>query len=1082
MRESSRSFATGLATASASLVVAIAGLGLLGWLIDAPLLTAWRDGALPMAPITTVLALALGVALLLRRPAARLTLGAVVALVAGALLVSRLRGLYPAIETLWFAVDGYVGSARVGFISPVTAASFCAAAIALMGLASGDRWRPAPVVAGVMGGVLGSVGFGFMLVNLFGVPLLAHETFIPPALNTAVLIAALGAALALCGAPRRRSEAQTLQDGRAVFVAIGLAVVASVVAGSYAFYRQEEGEIRRQAELELQAISRLQSELVFQWRRERLADGEVLRRNTALGALVGRYLNDPSATEARVALSQWIQGYEAYRDYDAAWLFDPAGSVRLTALAAVGPPSAAVVDSVGHVAAAAAVDLVDFYVESADGTARLALLVPIGETGAVLALRIDPRPFLLPLVEGWPNASVTGESVLVRRDGVDVLTLTTPRFAAAGAMSHRTPADEDRWLAAQALRGTTEVIEGLDYHGAPAVGVTRPIRSSSWQLITLVDLSELDGALWHRVWQVVTVAALLIAVLGVGIAFVWQRQRIGLVAARKVEETRAGRLAQLYAGLSACNDAIVRCASEAELCDRICEVAVSQGGLAMAWVGLVDQTTGAVRVVAAHGNGKEYVEGLAITVVPDEPASQGPTGRAIRERCPVWSADAGREVAAAPWRERSLAFGWVESGAIPLFRGGRAIGALSVYSTSRDTFDADSRRLLTEMGANISFAFDAFDRDARRRDAEARLAESAEYYAKLFAEGRLARLLVDPITGHIVEANPAAVALYGWDAEVLTGMRVSDLNTASPEAILEAMARARVGEQTRFEFRHRTANGALIDVEVWSSSVTVRGRSLLLSTILDVTEQKQLQRQFLQSQKMEVVGRLAGGIAHDFNNLLTVINGTADVAMAELPADSQLRKDLESILQAGARAAQLTKQLLAFSRREQPEPVAVDVGRQVAKTGDMVRRLIGGDVKLHINIAPDLRPIVMDPGQLDQVVLNLAVNARDAMPSGGDLFIDVCNAEVSAGDAAAQNGATPGPHVRVTVRDTGTGMTDEVRAHIFEPFFTTKDVGRGTGLGLATVFGIVKRVHGAVTLDTEVGRGTAFMIWIPAST
>jgi len=164
----------------------------------------------------------------------------------------------------------------------------------------------------------------------------------------------------------------------------------------------------------------------------------------------------------------------------------------------------------------------------------------------------------------------------------------------------------------------------------------------------------------------------------------------------------------------------------------------------------------------------------------------------------------------------------------------------------------------------------------------AQLAENAEYYAKLFNEGSLARLLVDPSTGQIVEANPAAVDLYGWDLTMLTSMRVSDINTADAGDIADELRRARNGEKARFEFQHRTASGGLIDVEVWSSSVTVRGRALLMSTIVDVTEQKRLESQFLQAQKMEVVGRLASGVAHDFNNLLTVINGTAGVAIEDL--------------------------------------------------------------------------------------------------------------------------------------------------------------------------------------------------------
>ena len=246
----------------------------------------------------------------------------------------------------------------------------------------------------------------------------------------------------------------------------------------------------------------------------------------------------------------------------------------------------------------------------------------------------------------------------------------------------------------------------------------------------------------------------------------------------------------------------------------------------------------------------------------------------------------------------------------------------------------------------------------------------------------------------------------------------------------------------------------------------------------DITERKQLEEQLRQAQKMEAVGRLAGGVAHDFNNLLTVINGFCDVLLADLPASDLRRESVAAIHGAGERAAGLTRQLLAFSRKAIVAPKVLDLNDIVDSVGKMLRRLIGEDVILTTSLAPGLDRVKADPGQVEQVLMNLAVNARDAMPAGGRLTIETGNLE--SGEGARYPGLAPGRYVRLVVSDTGHGMTEEVKARVFDPFFTTKEPGKGTGLGLATVYGIVQTYRGHVAVDSEVGAGTTFTILLPA--
>ena len=252
-----------------------------------------------------------------------------------------------------------------------------------------------------------------------------------------------------------------------------------------------------------------------------------------------------------------------------------------------------------------------------------------------------------------------------------------------------------------------------------------------------------------------------------------------------------------------------------------------------------------------------------------------------------------------------------------------------------------------------------------------------------------------------------------------------------------------------------------------------------LTMVTDITQRKQLQEQFRQVQKMEAVGRLAGGIAHDFNNLLTVIMGFGQLLYEKLAAGDPLRAYVDTINKAGDRAAGLTRQLLAFSRQQVLTPQVLDLNSVVANVNTMLRRLIGEDIDLVIRRGHGLGQVKADPGQIEQVIMNLAVNAQDAMPQGGKLTIKTANVMLEEAYARSHYPLKPGPYVMLAVSDTGCGMDEETRAHIFEPFFTTKAKGMGTGLGLATVYGIVKQSGGYIWVESEEGRGTTFTMYLP---
>jgi len=390
---------------------------------------------------------------------------------------------------------------------------------------------------------------------------------------------------------------------------------------------------------------------------------------------------------------------------------------------------------------------------------------------------------------------------------------------------------------------------------------------------------------------------------------------------------------------------------------------------------------------------------------------------------------------------------------------------------------------LRDQGGRVTGAVVVLADISERKRAERWVEETEGRYRTLFERNPFPMWAYDLATLRFLAVNDAAVDQYGYSREEFLAMTIRDVRPlAEVNRLEEDVARVASGQvdpQTwnAATWKHRRKDGTVFDVEVRSTTLAFGGWQARLVLAKDLSVERRLEEQLRHAQKMDAVGRLAGGVAHDFNNILFVVSGYAEQIQRQV--EEPLRGKAIGILKAAERAAALTRQLLTFSRKELEQPRVLDLNAVVAEMERMLRRLIGEQISLVAAPAPDLWRVKADPGQIEQVLVNLAVNGRDAMPQGGRLVIETQNVVLDAAYARNHRGVQAGEYVLLAVSDTGMGMDAETRIHIFEPFFTTKPKDKGTGLGLSIVYGIAKQSGGHIEVYSHLGRGTTFKVYVP---
>jgi PAS domain S-box-containing protein len=548
------------------------------------------------------------------------------------------------------------------------------------------------------------------------------------------------------------------------------------------------------------------------------------------------------------------------------------------------------------------------------------------------------------------------------------------------------------------------------------------------------------------------------------------------ITERKKHEADVERLSRLYASLSQINQAIVRAKSREELFAQICRAAIIWGKFKLAWVGWVNPLTQSVEVLASHGE-SGYLNNVRV-YADDRPEGSGPTGTCIREGRTYVCNDFFADPATKPWRERAKTHGFAASIAVPIRFRGAIAGALTVYGSEKGVFGEKEIDLMQEAADDISFALDKLQDLSDHQQAEA-----ANHQLMVAIDQAVEAIVFADAQGTILFVNQGFETATGYTREEILGknprlLKSGKQSEAFYKQLWQTISSGRVWQG---HFTNRRKDGSLFEEDATISPIRNLAGEIVsyVAVKRDVTREVQLERQLIESQKMEAIGQLAGGVAHDYNNILAANMMSLDLLHGDPSLSPQARELVLGLQRGEERAADLTRQLLLFSRRQTIQTRKLELNALLAEELKMLRRLLGEHIDLVFEPHGQKAWIQADAGMMEQVIMNLCINARDAMPKGGQITVTINLATLSATDAQSNVDARAGRFACLSVEDVGTGIPEEIRERIFEPFFTTKEAGKGTGLGLATAYGIVKQHQGWIEVRSEIGKGSQFLVYIP---
>lgn len=548
----------------------------------------------------------------------------------------------------------------------------------------------------------------------------------------------------------------------------------------------------------------------------------------------------------------------------------------------------------------------------------------------------------------------------------------------------------------------------------------------------------------------------------------------------KNREQGLSRLNRALKAYSECHQTLIRADNEQQLMQNICKTIVETGGYRVAWVGIAEKDEEkTIRPVAQFGDTQGYLKNLNVSWSNTD-HGRGPTGTAIKTGKPVVVQYIEFDPKWEIWRENALRHGFRSSISLPLICCGKPFGALVIFSEETYAFDDDEVKLLSELADDLSYGITSLRvaQESEKVEKEYRL------LASVIEQANEGIFLIDD-KGVIQYVNPAVTTINGRDPVDMVGYNINTLVYQEPERqFYEAILKASFQEEHLVDhFQYKQENGCILELDVITWSVTDSFGNIIshVALIRNVSYEMQLESQLRRAQRMEAIGTLAGGIAHDFNNTLASIITCTEMALEESPPGSTIRELLDIVLKSGLRGKSLVKQILTFSRQGEQERQEVRVDLVVSECLKLLRATLMPTIEIRLHIDKKLGLVFADPTQIQQIIMNLCTNAVHAMrgKTHGEMDIWLNNVDITPSAVTNLSNLPPGPYLCLTVRDNGHGMDAKTIDRIFDPFFSTKGQSEGTGLGLSVIHGIVSNHGGAITVESELGEGSQFKVYLP---
>ena len=934
------------------------------------------------------------------------------------------------------------------------------------------------------------------------------------------------------------------------------------------FFKTQQRLQRQAVEENLLSIARLKIRQITGWRSEKITDAVILAGRSALIDSVNNFLSKPTGFE-RSELVRRLSPVMKFYHFSDILIVTQNKEIKfsLSSKAGICPEQASVIDEAFLIRSPVWAPL---HLSPTYSFPEISIVTPLFledkihiPVGAIVLVS-DAANFLFPLIQSWPTPSKTAETLLVKKDGNDVLFLNTLRHQKDTALKFRIPLSRTDLPAAMAIKGVKGIVEGKDYRGVNVLAAIYPVPESPWFMISKIDEAEALSDWRFRSTMIIICIIGNLALIAAFMLTVRQRSLKDHYRALFESETALSKAMKRYEiTLQAIGDAVISTDADGriELINPVAEALTgwSQdqacGRRLNEVLHLINENSrepeedpvkkvlreGTVVGLANHTilidrDGREIPIAnsgspikdndrhiIGVVLVFKDQSKERKYQKSILEREEKYRLLSDNTIDVIWTVNMKLEFDYVNPSIQQLtghtqedWIGSRLDDHCDEQAFSRmmdiitseiakgkessgivfetELLRKDNSTVAVEVHGKVIFdennnpvKMQGTTRDIseRKRNEKAKKQEEKKYSTIL--QTTVDGYLLADLYGKIMEVNDAYCKMSGYRKNELLSMNIKDIeNNMDSSETKNKIETVITNSFDRFETKHRRKDGSIYDVEV-SAQYLHNEDGKLVVFIRDITsqkdfehEQERLQAQLLQAQRMESIGRLAGGVAHDFNNMLSVILGYCELAIEETNPEQKLHTDLQEIMKAARRSSDITSQLLAFARKQTISPKLVDFNKTIAGMITMLERLIGEDIDLAWRPGKDVWPVLIDPTQIDQILANLCVNARDAIADVGKITIETGKTEFDEAYCKEHIGFLPGKYVLLAVSDNGNGMEPEILKNIFDPFFTTKDSGKGTGLGLAMIYGIIKQNKGFINVYSEPGHGTTIKIYLPA--